>query len=112
VDEVDWNADATLAVVAHSLLGSMTVIIGSLKTVERLWDTLDDARRTELLAAAREQALHVGGVLGDLARGLPPAAVELLATSSRTGSEPAPSDMATKTDRSQSALPGSHELPV
>jgi hypothetical protein len=112
VDEVDWDADATLAVVAHSLLGSMTVIIGSLKTIERRWDTLDDAHRTELLAAAREQALHVGGVLGDLARGLPPAAVELLATSNRTDAEPAASDATARTDRSQSAVPSSRELPV
>jgi hypothetical protein len=56
----------------------MTVIIGSLKTVERRADSLSDEARLELMTAAKQQALHVAGVLGDLARGLPPAAVELL----------------------------------
>jgi hypothetical protein len=78
MDEVDWDAEATIAVVAHSLLGSMTVIIGALKTVERRGDSLSDEVRLELMTSAKQQSLHVAGVLGDLARGLPPAAVELL----------------------------------
>jgi hypothetical protein len=82
----DWEADATVAVVAHSLLSSMTVIEGGLKLVLDRWERLTPEQRGELLNAALDQALHVSGIFGDLIRGLPAAALELLerGTSSST----------------------------
>ena len=64
--------DATLAVVAHGLLTSMSVIQGANLMLRDDWDRLTPARRTELLEMALVQAAHTIGVLQDLMRGVPP----------------------------------------
>ena len=63
--------DALVAVMAHGLLTSLTVVTGSIGLLREAWDDLDPAEREAVLAKAEEQALHVGAVLTDLVRGLP-----------------------------------------
>ena len=63
--------DTLMAVMAHGLLTSMSVVTGSIGLLKEAWDELDPAERQSLLAKAEEQALHVGAVLTDLVRGLP-----------------------------------------
>jgi hypothetical protein len=58
-----------LAVVAHGLLGSISVIRGSAETL--LNSELDSSTRKRLHELIDEQTLHVSGVLRDLIAGLP-----------------------------------------
>jgi K+-sensing histidine kinase KdpD len=60
--------DDLLAVVAHSLLNSMSVITGNALTLDEHWARLDDATRSELLQRIVTQSTHVAGVLTDLVR--------------------------------------------
>ena len=64
--------DTLMAVMAHGLLTSMSIVTGSVGLVREAWNELEPAERDTLLAKAEEQALHVGAVLNDLVRGLPP----------------------------------------
>lgn len=64
--------DATLAVVAHGLLTSMSVIQGANLVLRQDWDRLAPNRRAELLDMALTQADHTIGVLQDLMRGVSP----------------------------------------
>ena len=68
--DVDLD-DALMAVMAHGLLTSMSVVTGSIGLLRDAWEDIDPAERDALLAKAEEQALHVGAVLTDLVRGLP-----------------------------------------
>lgn len=70
--------DATLAIVAHSLLASMTVIRSGLATIVHRGDKLDPEQSTEILTRALEQSRFVSDILADLVRGLPPDAETLL----------------------------------
>jgi K+-sensing histidine kinase KdpD len=68
----DLDLDDTLmAVMAHGLLTSMSVVTASLGLLRDAWEDFDAAEREALLAKAEQQALHVGAVLTDLVRGLP-----------------------------------------
>lgn len=68
----DLDLDDTLmAVMAHGLLTSMSVVTGSIGLLRDAWEDIDADEREQLLAKAEEQALHVGAVLTDLVRGLP-----------------------------------------
>ena len=68
----DLDLDDTLmAVMAHGLLTSMSVVTGTIGLLREAWDEIDPAERESLLAKAEQQALHVGAVLTDLVRGLP-----------------------------------------
>lgn len=60
-----------MAVMAHGLLTSMSVVTASIGLLADAWDEIDAAERVTLLKKAEEQALHVGAVLTDLVRGLP-----------------------------------------
>jgi hypothetical protein len=75
--EVDLD-DTLMAVMAHGLLTSMSVVTASLGLLREAWEDFDPAERETLLAKAEEQALHVGAVLGDLVRGLPAEVIEQL----------------------------------
>jgi K+-sensing histidine kinase KdpD len=68
--EVDLD-DTLMAVMAHGLLTSMSVVTASIGLLREAWDDFDAGERETLLAKAEEQALHVGAVLTDLVRGLP-----------------------------------------
>ena len=68
----DLDLDDTLmAVMAHGLLTSMSVVTASLGLLRDAWEDFDADEREKLLAKAEQQALHVGAVLTDLVRGLP-----------------------------------------
>ena len=60
--------DDLLAVVAHSLLSSVAVIVGGTELLDKHWADLPEAQRSELLASMRHQARHVAGVLEHLLR--------------------------------------------
>jgi hypothetical protein len=74
----DQDDDALLAVVAHSLLGSMSVVVGAVETVDQHWDRLGEDTRRQLLKDASVQARYVSDVLRDLLRGLPPEVIAVL----------------------------------
>ena len=74
----EQDDDALLAVVAHSLLGSMSVVVGAVETVQQHWDRLGEDTRQQLLHDAGVQARYVSDVLRDLLRGLPPEVIAVL----------------------------------
>jgi hypothetical protein len=67
----DGLDEATLAVVIHGLLTSVSVINGGAITLRDSWDALKEPDRVHLLSLVIGQAAHVGGVLHDLMRALP-----------------------------------------
>jgi K+-sensing histidine kinase KdpD len=75
VGEID---DDLLAVVAHSLLNSMSVIAGNAETLSEHWERVDPAVRAEFLDRIITQSHHVVGVLTDLVRSGRPELVEAL----------------------------------
>jgi hypothetical protein len=66
------------AVVAHALLGSMSVVAGAAHTLQQSFDTLTPDERRMVIDRLVAQSDHVIGVLGDVARGLPTDAHDLL----------------------------------
>ena len=74
----DLLDEATLAVIIHGLLTSMSVINGGAITLRDSWDALSDADRVKVLDLVIGQAGLVGGVLHDLLRGLPNGLVHAL----------------------------------
>jgi hypothetical protein len=64
--------EATLAVVAHGLLRSVTIVQGGIETVRRRWSVLDEETRDEILRAAMDHAVLIGASLQDLVRGMCP----------------------------------------
>jgi len=74
----DGLDEATLAVVIHGLLTSVSVINGGAVTLRDSWDELAEDNRKRVLSLVIGQANHVGGVLHDLLRGLPRGLVSAL----------------------------------
>jgi signal transduction histidine kinase len=70
--------DDLLAVVAHSLLNSMSVISGNAETLLEHWERVDAATRVEFLERIITQSTHVVGVLTDLVRSGRPELVQAL----------------------------------
>ena len=70
--------DDLLAVVAHSLLNSMSVIAGNAETLADHWDAIDAETRVDFLGRIVTQSAHVVGVLTDLVRSGRPELVEAL----------------------------------
>jgi K+-sensing histidine kinase KdpD len=64
--------DATIAVIAHGLLGAVGVIQGAATMLLGRRETLPVDKQVELLEMIEEQTGLLGGVLQDLVRGLPP----------------------------------------
>ena len=58
------------AVIAHGLLGSVSVVIEAAGRLADDWDVPDDAQRVLLLKLG-EHATHIRSVLHALVRGLP-----------------------------------------
>lgn len=63
--------EATIAVVAHGLLGAVGVIQGAATMLLGRFDRLPQAKRVELLEMIEEQSGLLGGVLHDMVRGFP-----------------------------------------
>ena len=70
--------DDLLAVIAHSLLSSVAVIVGGTELLSSHWAELPEEQRTDLLASMRSQAGHVAGVLDNLVRLGDPQLIEVL----------------------------------
>ena len=70
--------DAVSGVMAHGLLNSMAVIVGTLTTLADHWGRLDDPLRQELLQRGVDQAQFVTDTLRDLVLGLPVGASSIL----------------------------------
>ena len=63
--------DASVAVVAHGLLNSVTVIRAAASLLDTYWERLDDGQRREMVMDIVRHIDLIGGVLGDLVKGLP-----------------------------------------
>jgi len=70
--------EATLAVVAHSLMASMTVLEAGIATLRTSWDRLEDGQKGQILDAVITRTGFLRGMLEDLVRGMPPDTVALL----------------------------------
>lgn len=70
--------DDLLAVVAHSLLNSMSVISGNAETLAEHWERITPETRLEFLDRIVTQSGHVVGVLTDLVRSGRPELVHAL----------------------------------
>ncbi|HET9443708.1 MAG TPA: hypothetical protein VFO65_10315 [Acidimicrobiales bacterium] len=60
-----------VAVAAHSLLQSVSVILAAAEMIQTHADQLSPQRQDELLSLICAQGRHVAGVLVDLVRGVP-----------------------------------------
>lgn len=75
----DRRADRTaVAVTAHSLLQSVSVILAAAEMIQTHGDQLGQDRHSELLDLIGAQGRHIAGVLVDLVRGVPPEVLEVL----------------------------------
>ncbi|GAC1586871.1 MAG: hypothetical protein NVS3B21_01300 [Acidimicrobiales bacterium] len=75
---LDAQLDSISGVVAHGLLNSMAVVVGTMTTLADHWSRIDEAARADLLSRGVEQALFVTDTLRDLVMGLPLGASSLL----------------------------------
>ena len=73
------DADQLLAVVAHSLLNSLSVIYGSAATLGDFGERLSGDQRQEFLVTIMRQSEHVMEVLKDMIRGGSPEVLAALA---------------------------------
>lgn len=75
----DRRADRTaIAVTAHSLLQSVSVILAAAEMIQTHGNQLGGSRQDELLDLIGAQGRHIAGVLVDLVRGVPPEVLEVL----------------------------------
>lgn len=72
------QGDDLLAVIAHSLLGSVGVIVGGAELLGTHWAELPADEREALLASMLSQARHLAEVLDNLVRLGDPRLVEAL----------------------------------
>lgn len=72
------QSDDLLAVIAHSLLSSVALIVGGTELLSSHWPELPEERRTELLDTVRDQARYVAAVLDNLVRLGDPQLIEVL----------------------------------
>lgn len=70
--------DPTTAVIAHSLISSVSVVSSAIQSVLACGDELGADKREELLQMALTQAAYLADVLKDLARGLPAEVIDAL----------------------------------
>jgi len=72
--DVSWltgEADATMAVIAHGLLNSVSAIQMGAFALKESWQQLSDEQRVQILDIVSDQAGHIRGILQDMIRGLP-----------------------------------------
>ena len=70
--------DPTTAVIAHSLISSVSVVSSAIQSVLAYGDEFGADKREELLQMALTQAAYLADVLKDLARGLPAEVIDAL----------------------------------
>ena len=70
--------DATLAVIAHGLLNSISAIQMGAHALREGWDRMTEKQRDEVLVVVIDQAAHVRGILQDMIRGLPAEVIRVL----------------------------------
>ena len=71
---------AITSVAAHGMLNSVGVAKATISTIRLHWDRLDEETVLRLLLRAEAQLTFLGDTLGDLVRGIPTEARELLDT--------------------------------
>ncbi len=72
------DGDDLLAVIAHSLLSSVSVLVGGTELLSTHWAELPADDRASLLTSMHTQARHIGDVLDNLVRLGDPRLVEAL----------------------------------
>lgn len=80
-DEGSWlagEADATMAVIAHGLLNSVSAIQMGAFALKESWQQLTDEQRVQILDIVSDQASHIRGILQDMIRGLPSEVIRAL----------------------------------
>jgi hypothetical protein len=77
-DMAEPEADTSTAVVAHGLLGNLTVIRGAIQLLATEAAALSEVQRARLMRMAETQVELMQGVLTDLVRGLPSQALAAL----------------------------------
>lgn len=70
--------DATMAVIAHGLLNSISAIQMGAFALKESWAQLNEEQRLQILEIVSDQAAHVRGVLQDMIRGLPSDVIKAL----------------------------------
>ena len=70
--------DATVAVTAHGLLSAIGAVKSAVALLAAKGTTMDDDEHRAVVGIAERQAHHLGSVLQDLVRGLPPQARHVL----------------------------------
>ena len=70
--------DATMAVIAHGLLNSVSAIQMGAFALKESWAQLNEEQRLQILEIVSDQAAHVRGVLQDMIRGLPSDVIKAL----------------------------------
>jgi hypothetical protein len=63
--------EQAVAVIAHGLLGSVALVVDATDRLAASWTDLAETDRMLLLRQVREHVVLVGGILSDIARGLP-----------------------------------------
>ena len=71
VSGLTGEADATMAVIAHGLLNSVSAIQMGAFALKESWQQLSDEQRVQILDIVSDQAGHIRGILQDMIRGLP-----------------------------------------
>ena len=72
------DLETSVAVAAHSLLQSVSVILAAAEMVQTHGPTLGPERTDQLLELIGAQGRHVAGVLADLVRGVSPEIMSVL----------------------------------
>jgi hypothetical protein len=80
-DGLSWLAgegDATMAVIAHGLLNSVSAIQMGAFALTESWAQLTEEQRVQILDIVSDQAGHIRGILQDMIRGLPSEVIRAL----------------------------------
>ena len=72
------ESDATMAVIAHGLLNSVSAIQMGAFALKESWQQLSDEQRVQILDIVSDQAGHIRGILQDMIRGLPSEVIRAL----------------------------------
>ena len=72
------ESDATMAVIAHGLLNSVSAIQMGAFALKESWPQLSEEQRVQILDIVSDQAAHIRGILQDMIRGLPSEVIRAL----------------------------------